>query len=148
MYWISTRVTVYCLLKARASNNSTQNSSQGCVCNCACSFKTSYLYYCGSKRKIWQLSPYHKYSVLFLLVLGAAAQHFKGVVSPQVAYISLHPLRFCKHIDQTQGPICYSFLLMGKVPLFSLSSPLMFKLFLQKKKKSSHSMNKRMYPPQ
>ena len=82
---------------------------------------------------MWQLAPHHKYSVLFLLFLGAAAQQFKGVVSPQVAYISLHPLRLCKHIDQTQGPLSYSLLLTGKVPLFSLSSPLMFKLFLKKK---------------
>ena len=95
---------------------------------------------------MWQLAPHHKYSVLFLLFLGAAAQQFKGVVSPQVAYISLHPLRLCKHIDQTQGPLSYSLLLTGKVPLFSLSSPLMFKLFL-KKKNSSPLMNKRMYPP-
>ena len=83
---------------------------------------------------MWQLAPHHKYSVLFLLFLGAAAQQFKGVVSPQVAYISLHPLRLCKHIDQTQGPMSYPLLLTGKVSLFSLSPLPMFKLFLLKEK--------------
>ena len=58
----------------------------------------------------------------------------QGVVSPQVAYISLHPLRLCKHIDQTQGPMSYPLLLTGKVSLFSLSPLPMFKQFLQKKK--------------
>ena len=57
----------------------------------------------------------------------------QGVVSPQVAYISLHPLRLCKHIDQTQGPMAYSLLLTGKVLLFSLSPLPMCKLFLLKK---------------
>ena len=59
----------------------------------------------------------------------------QGVVSHQVAYISLHPLRLCKHIDQTQGPMSYSLLLTGKVQsLFSLSPLPMFKLFLLKEK--------------
>ena len=71
----------------------------------------------------------------------------QGVVLPQVAYISLHPLRLCKHIDQTQGPMSYPLLLTGKVSLSSLSSLPMFKQFL-KKKNSSHLINKRIYPPQ
>ena len=37
----------------------------------------------------------------------------QGVVSPQVAYISLHPLRLCKHIDQTQGPMSYYYVFIA-----------------------------------
>ena len=62
--------TLYCILKARVYNNSTQNSSQSCACIYACSFRTS------SKWEIWQLAPHHEYNVLFLIVLGAATQHF------------------------------------------------------------------------
>ena len=82
-------MTVYCILKARVQNNSTQNSSQGCACNCACSFKTSYLHYCASKWKIWQLAPHHEYNVLFLIVLGAATQHFtRGGYAPSCLHFS------------------------------------------------------------
>ena len=102
---------------------------------CACSFKTLYLHYCASKWKIWQLAPHHEYNVLFLIVLGAATQQqFTRGGLPQVAYISLHPLRLCKHIDQTQGPMSYPLLLTGKVSLFSLSPLPMFKLFPLKEK--------------
>ena len=84
---------------------------------------------------MWQLAPHHKYSVLFLLFLGAAAQQFKGVVSPQVAYISLHPLRLCKHIDQTQGPMSYPFIADRKgVPFLSFPPPHVQTISLKKKK--------------
>ena len=54
-----------------------------------CSVKTSSLYFCASKWKIWQLGPHHKYNVMFLLVLGAAAQHFtRGGFAPSCLHFS------------------------------------------------------------
>ena len=94
-------------------------------------FKTSYLHFCASKWKIWQLAAHHEYNVLFIIVLGAATQqHF----SPQVAYISLHPLRLCKHIDQTQGPMSYPFIADRKgVPFLSFPPPHVQTISLKKK---------------
>ena len=59
----------------------------------------------------------------------------QGVISPQVAYISLHPLRLCKHIDQTQGPMSYPFIADRKgVPFLSFPPPHVQTISLKKKK--------------
>ena len=53
-------------------------------------FKTSYLHFCASKWKIWQLAAHHEYNVLFLIVLGAATQqHFtRGGFAPSCLHFS------------------------------------------------------------
>ena len=50
---------------------------------------SSYLHYCASKWKIWQLELHHEYNVLFLKVLGAANQHFtRGGFAPSCLHFS------------------------------------------------------------
>ena len=73
--------------------------------------------------------------MLFLLVLGEATQQdFTRGGFAQVAYISLHPLRLCKHIDQTQGSMPYPLLLTEKgVPFLSFPPPRVQTMSFKKK---------------
>ena len=115
-----------------------------------CSVKTSSLYFCASKWKIWQLGPHHKYNVMFLLVLGAAAQHFtRGGFAPSCLHFSAP-----SEVVQTHRPNPRSNALLlclycwrERWP-FSLFPPFPCSNYFFFKTKYSHLMNKRIYPPQ
>ena len=112
-------------------------------------FKTSYLHFCASKWKIWQLAAHHEYNVLFLIVLGAATQqHFtRGGFAPSCLHFSA-PFEVVQTHRPNPRSNVLSFIADRKgVPFLSFPPPHVQTISL-KKKNSSHLMNKRIYPPQ
>ena len=106
-------------------------------------FKTSYLHFCASKWKIWQLAAHHEYNVLFIIVLGAATQqHFtRGGFAPSCLHFSAPFEVVQTHRPNPRSNVLPLYCWQERCP-FSLFPPSPCSNYFFKKKNSSHLMKK------
>ena len=86
--------------------------------------------------EIWQLAPHHEYNVLFLIVLGAATQHFtRGGFATSCLHFSAPFEAVQTHRPNPRSNVFFFIADRKGVPFLSSPPPpppLIFKLFLKK----------------